>query len=246
MEEVSTDRFAEISAKAKARMVGAFFLLTMLLGIVAEVFISGTLIVPGDAATTAKNILDRETLFRMGFTIYLVEMLCQVAMVVFLYDLLKPVNRSLARLSLLLEITGIVIKTFSRLFYIVPLLLLGAAPYWNVFSTEQSQAMALLSLKVNSEGAGIALVFFGLATLIEGYLVFNSTFLPRFLGVVGMVAGSGWLLFLYPPFAYRVLPFILLVGLLGALLKIFWLLVFGVNEERWTEKAGLSAKSIWR
>jgi hypothetical protein len=243
---VTIDRFAEVSPKTKARLVGFFFLLTTVLGIIAEGFISNGLVVAGDAAATAKNILTNESLFRAGFAIYIVEMVCQVVMTVLFYDLLKPVSRTLARVSLFLNISGIIVKTFSRLFYIVPLLILGDAPYLNVFTAEQSQAMAMLSLRVNSEGPVIGLAFFGFAGLLESYLILKSNFLPRFLGVIGIVASVGWVLFLYPPLAYGLFPFIAGIGLVGALLQIFWLLWFGVNEERWLEQAKASTESIWR
>ena len=243
---VTIDHFAEVSPKTKARWVGLFFLLTTVGGVIAEGFISNGLVVAGDAAATARNILSNETLFRTGFAVYLIEMAGQVVMTVLFYDLLKPVSGTLARVSLFLNIAGIVIKTMSRLFYIVPALILGDAPYLSVFTAEQAQAMAMLSLEINSEGPVIGLVFFGFAGLVESYLILRSTFLPRFLGVIGVVASIGWLLFLYPPIAYQLFPIIAGIGLLGAVFQIFWLLVFGVNEERWKERYRASAASIWR
>lgn len=240
------ERIAEMSPKVKARMAGLFFLLTTLAGIFAQVFVSERLVVWGDAAATATNILNNESLFRLGFAVYLVEMACQITMTVFFYDLLKPVNRSLSLLSAFFFLTGIIIKLFSRLFYIAPLLILGGSPDLSVFNAQQLQALTLLSLKINDQGPVIALVFFGLATLVKGYLIVGSTFLPRFLGVFSMLGGFAWLSFLYPPLGYRLYPFILLIALAGTVLQIFWLLVFGVNEQRWKEQASAAAESIWR
>jgi hypothetical protein len=240
------NQIAETSPRVKARLAGIFLLLTTLAGIFAQVFVSERLVVWGDAAATATNILNNESLFRLGFAVYLVEMACQVAMTVFFYDLLKPVNRSFSLLAASFLLTGIVIKTFSRLFYIAPLFILGDSPDLSVFNTQQLQALALLFLKINDQGPAIALVFFGFATLVKGYLIVRSTFLPRFLGVLGMLGGFAWLSFLYPPLAYRMYPFILLIALAGTVLQIFWLLMFGVNEQRWKEQASAAAESIWR
>lgn len=153
------------------------------------------------------------------------------------YLLLRPVSNSVALVAAFLELTGCIIKTFARVFFIVPLFVLGGAPSLSVFSTEQLQALGLLLLKVNDQGAALALAFFGFSTTLTGYLIFRSTFLPRWLGVLSVVAGLGWLTFLYPPLGYRAFPFVALLGLLGSAATIFWLLVFGVNEERWKEQA---------
>jgi Domain of unknown function (DUF4386) len=104
---------------------------------------------------------------------------------------------------------------------------LGGEDYLGAFPAEQSQALALVLLKVNAQGAGIGLVFFGFYALLKGYLIVKSTFLPRVLGVLGMLGGVGWLVFLAPPLAVRLYPYIVAVALLGAAAQITWLLVFG-------------------
>src|SRR6202158_3375485 len=193
----------ETSPRLKARITGAFYLLTILTGIFAQGFVSGRLVLDGDAAATATNILTHRGLFQLGFAVYLIEMACQIAMTALFYDLLKPAGRSVSLLAAFLGLTGCVIKTFSRVFFIVPLYVLGGAPYLSVFSVEQLRALALLFLKVNDRGAGVALVFFGFYALLTGYLIVRSTFLPRILGVLSGLGGLGWLSFLYSPLGYR-------------------------------------------
>src|SRR3984893_16171632 len=231
------ERIAKTSPRLKARITGAFYLLAMLTGIFAQGFVSGRLVVDGDAAATAANILTHRGLFQLGFAVYLIEMACQIAMTALFYDLLKPAGRSLSLLAAFLGLAGCVIKTFSRVFFIAPLFVLGGAHYLSVFSTEQLQTLALLFLKVNDRGAAIALVFFGFYALLQGYLIIRSTFLPRILGVLSVLGGLGWLSFLYLPLGYRLFPYIAAFGILGAASLILWLLVFGVNEQRWKEQA---------
>ena len=228
---------AEASPCLKARITGAFYLLTILTGIFAQGFVSGRLVIDGDAAATATNILTHRDLFQLGFAVYLIEMACQIAMTALFYNLLKPAGRSVSLVAAFLGLAGCVIKTFSRVFFIAPLFVLGGAHYLSVFSAEQLQALALLFLKVNDHGAAIALVFFGFYALLTGYLIIKSTFLPRILGVLSVFGGLGWLSFLYLPLGYRLFPYIAALGLLGAASLILWLLVFGVNVQAWNAQA---------
>jgi hypothetical protein len=238
-----TERTKKSSLSLMARIAGTLYLLTMLTGIFAEGFVSGRLVVSGDAAATAANILAHKGLFQLGFAVYLIEMACQTAMTALFYRLLKPAGRSVSLVAAYLGLTGCVIKTLSRLFFITPLFILGGAHYLSVFSTQQLQALALLFLKVNDHGAGIALVFFGFYAILTGYLMIRSTFLPRILGVLSVLGGLGWLSFLYPPLGYRLFPYIAAFGLLGALSVIVWLLVKGVNEQRWKEQAEVASSA---
>src|SRR5438309_4387135 len=192
---VMMERITETSPRLKARITGAFYLLTIMTGIFAQGFVSGSLVVDGDAAASATNILTHRDVFQLGFAVYLIEMACQIATTALFYDLLKPAGRSVSLVAAFLGLAGCVIKTFSRVFFITPLFVLGGSHYLSVFSTEQLQALALLLLKVNDRGAAVALVFFGLYALLTGYLILSSTFLPRFLGWLGICGGLGWLSF---------------------------------------------------
>ena len=234
---VITQSTTQSSLRLMARIAGALYLLTILTGIFSAGYVSGKLVVSGDAAATAANILAHPGLLQLGFAVYLIEMACQVAITALFYNLLKPAGRNVSLVAAFLGLTGCVIKTFSRLFFIAPLFILGVAHYLSVFSAEQLQALALLFLKVNDRGAGIALVFFGFYAILTGYLIIKSTFLPRILGVLSVVGGLGWLTFLYPPLGSRLFPFIAIFAILGAASLILWLLVKGVNEQRWKEQA---------
>src|ERR1700722_1746656 len=167
----------EASPRFKARLTGVFYLVTILTGIFAQGFVSGSLVVDGDAAATAANILTHRGLFQLGFAVYLIEMASQIAMTALFYDLLKPAGRSVSLVAAFLGLTGCIIKTFSRLFFIAPLFILGGAHYLSVFSREQLQALALLFVRVNDHGAAMALVFFGFYAPLTGYLIIRSTFL---------------------------------------------------------------------
>ena len=235
---VFTEWNKDLSPRLTARMIGVFYLLTIVTGIFAQAFISERLVVSGDGAATAVNILTHKSLYESGFTIYMIEMVCQMAMTALFFILLKPVNRSVALVELCLGLAGCIIKTFSRVFYLAPLFVLGGASYLSAFNPEQLQSLSLLFLKVNDRGAGIALAFFGFESLLQGYLVFRSTFLPRILGVLASIAGLGWLTFLSPTLGSRMFLYVAVYALLVSAAMIVWLLVFGVDEQRWKQQAG--------
>jgi hypothetical protein len=234
------NRTLETSPQTLARVIGILYLVVIAAGIIAQMFISGRIVVNGDAAATAANILTYKNLFQLGFTIYLVEMASQIAMTVLLYLLLKPVSRGVALPALVFGCVGCTIKTLSRLFYIAPLLVLGDTHYLGVFNVEQLQALTLLLLNVNDQAAGMALPFFGISTILNGYLIYRSDFLPQFLGVLSILGGFGWLTFLYPPLGYQLFPYIVPLALLGSVSQILWFLIKGVNAQQWNRRAVVS------
>ena len=233
MQIYQADPVPGIAPRSKAGLAGGLYLLTMVMGGFAQGLVSDRLVVVGDAAATAANIGAQASLFRLGFAVYLVEMVCQLTMMVLFYDLLKPVSGTVARIATIIGVVGCTIKTVARLFFIAPVLVLGGADYLSAFNPEQLQALGLLFLRVNYMGETIAMVFFGFYALGLAYLIFNSGFLPRVLGILSALGGIGWLTYLYEPLAARWVPIILGVAFIGALAKVVWLLVFGVNEERW-------------
>ena len=219
------------------RFIALFHLIVIVGGVVAQGLISNRLIVFSSAATTATNILANRQLFQISLTIFLIEMAANVATTTLFYRLLRPVSKSVALLSTGWGLTGCIIKTFARAFYIVPLWILGGTAALSAFNTEQLQSIALVLLRVNAQGANLALPFFGLEWVLRGYLITRSTYLPRWLGVVSFISGLGWMAYFYPPLGSRLFIILALIALAQSAALIFWLLVYGVNEERWNEQA---------
>jgi len=230
----------------KARMAGFFWLMTIITGMFGFIA-GGNFVVAGDAAATATNILNHELLFRLAFISNLVATACYLAVTLFVYQLLKPVNRTIAAFVVLFSLMGCATGLVSSLLFLAPLNFLGGATYLSTFTLPQLQALALsffaLSLRLND----IGMAFFGLHVLSIGYLIRKSTFLPKMLGTLLFVTGACYLAstfanFLDLSFRGYLVPFVALGGLLGEGSLTGWLLVKGVNVERWNESATASTK----
>lgn len=231
----------QTNPRALARAAGLLLLLTILGGVFAQGFVSNRLISFSDAALTAKNILANRSLFQLSFSVYLIEMACQIAAIAILYRLLSPVNRSIALVSAVMNLAGSIIKTMSRVFYITPLFVLSGTPALDAFSADQLQSLSLLLLRINDRGAAMALGFLGVSGVLNAYLVYRSTFLPRALGILSMVASAGWLRFFFPQLRYPSFMIIAGLALLVSAVQIFWLCVYGVDAEKWKERELKSA-----
>jgi len=227
----------------RARITGVFYLLYFLTVMSAKLLVK-ELVVSGDAAATANNLLAHESLFRMSFAINLIATALYISLTAFLYELLKAVNRSLALLAALFSLAGCAVQALSYVFSLAPFLLWGGAPYLSVFNLGQLQALALMLLKLRPQAEQIDLVFFGFFDLLIGCLILKSTFLPRVLGALMAFAGLGWLIFLVPPLANQLSHFILPLGFLAETLLMLWLLVKGVNIPRWQEQASAAEGRI--
>jgi len=229
-------RIEEGAPRPSARITGIVYFLYFLTAVLGEFFLKG-MVADGDAAATANNLLAHQSLFRLGLATGLIATASYIAVTALFYGLFKPVNRSLSLLAAFFGLVGCSITAFGSLFQLAPLVVLGGAPYLRVFNLEQLQALALMFLKLNDQSANICLVLFGFYDLLIGYLIFRSAFLPRVLGVLMALAGLGWLTFLYPPLANSLSPYVLVLGFLAELLLMLWLLVKGVNVQRWKEQA---------
>ena len=233
------------SIQKTARMAGFFYLLYIVTTVVEDVFGRSKLIVFGDAAATAQNIMASDWQFRIGITGDLVSAVFFLLAAWALYVLLRPVNRDLALLFVLLNLGGSAVYSINLLNQFAAVLLLSGADYLKVFQAVQLQALAMFFLNLHHNGYWIAQIFFGAWLFPLGYLVFKSGFLPRILGIVMMIHFVGWLMtflqfFLFPNFAgitYVTYP----LGFISEFGLTLWLLIKGVNVEQWNKRALESA-----
>ena len=236
-----------MSPRLKARIAGVVYLICGMAYSFARNDVRGKLVIDGDAAATAHNILAHEPLYRLGFAAEIISAVCYVAVALLLYEIFKPVNRSVSLLAAFFSLAGCTVGAMSSLLHLAPLVVLGGARYLGVYSVEQLQALALLFLELRAQASSIYMVFFGFYCLLIGYLIVRSRFLPRILGVFMVIAGLAYQTFLSPPLAkYLFFSVVAPAGTLGELSLIVWLLVMGVNAQRWREQADAVRMSAGR
>lgn len=239
------ESIADTSLRLKARMAGAFQLLEAATATFGGVIVPGRLVLPGDPGATAARVLAHEGLLWWGFASSLIGVAFHVAWALLLYELLRPVNRSVSLLATFVILVGCAVQAVTSLFYVAPVLVLHGAGSASAFSPAQLQTLALLSFKVGNYAFDIYLVFFGLWCLLSGYLIFKSTFIPRVLGVLLAISGLGWVTYLHPPLAYRLFsPFIATASAIGEVPLELWLLVMAVNASKWQEQARTARNSM--
>jgi len=226
------------SIKKTARTAGILYFIYFVLHIFADVFGRSNIIMFGDAAATAQNILASDWQFRIGIVSDLIAAVFFLLAAWALYRLLKPVNKNLALLFLLLNLVGVAIQSFSDLFLFASQLHLNGADYLKVFTADQLQALAMAFLYLQKNGYWASQIFFAVWLFPLGYLVFKSGFLPRILGIVLMIHCVSWLItsllfFLYVQ-GYTAITYISFpLGFIAEFGLTLWLLIKGVNVKQW-------------
>lgn len=224
------------SLNKTARMAGFLYLIYMIVEILADTLGRSPLIAMGDAAATAANIAAHEWQFRIGIVGDLVAGVLFFLAAWALYALLKPVNKDLALLFMLLNLGGVAVRFAVELDYVAALLLSSGAEPLKVFQADQLQALAMTFLYLQKAGYWTSQIFFGVWLFPLGYLVFKSGFLPRFLGVVLMVHCFTWtttslLYFLSVP-GYTAITYISFpLGFIAEFGLTLWLLIKGAKEQ---------------
>lgn len=237
-------RTAPASPRFNARIAGVFYSLNIVTIFLAIFFFRG-LVVSGDPTATAANVLAHETRFRLGYALELISTACSIVVAALFYELFKPVNRSLSLLAALFRLIGCALAAVGYLFQLAALQVLAGPHYLNVLKTEGLQVLALLLFSFQARATNILIVFFGFHFLLIGYLILRSTFLPGILGALVAAGGLAGLIFLVPPLGIRLFfPYFAGIGLLCEVSPTLWLVVVGVNVQRWQELARAAAVPI--
>ena len=243
-----TNRIADMSLRKAARVAGFGYLIIFLLGPFTNSISRENLIVAGDAATTASNILASESLFRMGIAGGVILLVADAVVAWALYILLKPVNKSLSLLAAWFRLLFVAFAGIAVLNLFFVLLLLSGADYLTVFETGQLQAQVMMFLGAHEFGINFSFVFFGLHIFLLGYLIFKSGYIPRILGILLIIAAVGYQIdsfasFLSSTYADNEALFILFVAV-PAIISEFsltlWLLIKGGNIQQQDNRAPAS------
>ena len=234
----------EDSPQRYARLGGALYLAIIVLGGFAEGFVANKLLVSGNSAATAHNILASPGLWRLSVAGNLIVVLCAVPLLWIEYLLLRPVSKQLALLAVLFNLVSLAVEAISKLFLLVVMPTLGSADLPRAFEPQQIEILANLALKSHDTAFNIALIFFGFTCLVNGYLIFKSGFLPKFVGVLMQIAGLCYLTACFavlfaPAFADLITPAILVPPLVGESSFCLWLLVKGVDDAKWKKRASM-------
>jgi len=221
--------------KKIARLAGLLWLSMVVLGLIAQFFVREKLIVPNDISTTMSNIIANEALFRLGFVSDQLMMICTILTSLVLYKLLSTVNKNLAKLMVILAISGSVINMINLLNAIAPLQLLNSEYYLNAFEVNQVQAQVMLYLDLYEQGYVIAQIFFMTWVLPLGILVYKSGFLPRIFGIlfvietlIGLISTA--INFISPNIVLE--TNLLIPAAIAEISFMLWLIIRGINESK--------------
>ncbi len=216
-----------------ARLAGFLYLLLAPLGFFGVAYVSEILIVPDDIVATIDNIVAAEFLYRLSMASALLMNVVSILLALALYKLLKPVNKDMATLMIVLLFPGATIAMLNELNHFAALVFsmeITSSP----FSVEQSQYFVTLFLDMYEFGAYIASIFWGLWLLPLGYLVIKSNFMPKILGILLYLAGFAYVadsftLFIAPQVGLSLVDYLFI----GEITIMLWLIIKGVNVAQW-------------
>ena len=227
-----------------ARVTGLLLALSMVFGFLGELYVPMRFI-SADAATTAQKIASSISVYRLGFAAYLVEAICDIGISLLFYVLLKPASKPLALAAAFFGLVSTALYGVAEIFYYAPVVLLNGAAYMKAFTPEQVNALTMVSLKLFSRVGMIFLALYGIASMLRGYLIVRSGYLPKLIGILLLLGGTSFvtenaMMLLAPTYSSDVF-----LGLMfpAGLALTLWMLVRGVDVERWEASDSRSRRS---
>jgi hypothetical protein len=198
------------------------------------VYVPTKIIVTGNAAATAANIITSESLFRLGILSNVIGSVLFIFLALLLYRLFEGVSKILARQLVALVIVSVSISFVNEIIQLGALIVLKGDDYLKVFEQDKLYALSMLFIKLHGRGIVINEVFWGLWLFPFGLLAIKSGFIPRVIGILLFVAGSAYVIdsfvsLIIPPYRFNILDTILMIMEIGEIPIIFWLLIKGVK-----------------
>jgi hypothetical protein len=236
-----TTQEAASSPRSLARIGGFLYLVIILGGLFAPFAVAPTGMMLGESALpTVATILSSKPRYVLGGVAQLFVYSCDVGVALILYELLRPVCRSVALAAALFRLVFVAVAAANMINHFAPLIFLSGANYLGAFNSEQLQSLAISFLRLRTFGFDVALVFFGLHWILAGYLIFKSTFFPRILGIVLAIGGVGYLLNIAATavpraYALHLFPYVMLPAGLAEIALTLWLIIKGVDIGRWKQ-----------
>jgi Domain of unknown function (DUF4386) len=233
------------SPKRLARIAGLLYLIVGIFGGFAIAYVTATVYVPGDAATTARNVVANSGLVRLGVLADLFQATVFVFLAMTLYVLLNDVNKNVARAMVILVAIATTLMCLNEIFQFAAVLVATGGLYVAAFGAAGANALVLLLLDMHHYGFLIAQIFFGLWLVPLGYLAYTSGRFPKVLGVVLIVGGVCYLVdmlaaFLVPDFGTQIHGFLAIPPTIAEIWMLGYLLVKGVNVPAWDTLRQLS------
>lgn len=235
-------RVADASPRAYARLAGALYLLIFFVGPFAFFMGRTSVVVPGDPIATVESLMASESMFRLGIVAETIIVLVEFVVSAILYVLFRPVSRPLSLAAAFARFAQAVLQAVNLITAVPALLLLGGAGYLSVFEPAQLDALVLLFMDANAFMIIIWGLIFGFHLLLLGYLVYQSGYMPKVLGILLIAGAVGYLAqsyghILVPQFDDILSTVVIVLSIPGELAFTVWLLWKGVNVERWKERA---------
>ena len=232
-------------AQRYARAVGVLVAISLVAGGFGESFAPGRLLVAGDAHATGVRVAGSLGIFRAGFAAYMVEAACDLSLTALFYLLLRPVSRPLALITAFFGLFGTTTFAVGEIFYYVAALPAMDAHFAAALSPEARESFAYVCLRIYGTVFDIFAGFYGLETMLRGYLFVRSGYLSKVLGGLLLLAGAFFVMknlffVLAPRYDSELLVLPMMVAMLGMAI---WLPFKGIDRDRFQMMADSKAQT---